>query len=194
MTDSVEQDAAIKPRGIRGVDDRLRLRQVLERDRAFLYGVFESTRAKEFARTGWSAQRIAQMLAEQFSMQDTYYRSHYPNGCFDVIELDGQPIGRLYHDWSGSEARLIDIALLPAYRGAGIGTRLMQAFVAHAAAKAMRIVLYVEMDNAVQALYRRLGFEAAGENGVYLQMQRPGTAFDGAQGMPVRVHASDGAT
>jgi ribosomal protein S18 acetylase RimI-like enzyme len=92
-------------------------------------------------------------------------------------------IGRLYHDWHGDEARLIDIALLPAYRGAGIGTRLLHAFVAQAVAGAMPIVLYVEMNNPVQALYRRLGFESVGENGVYLKMRRPAAAFADESGV-----------
>ncbi len=166
--------------------DRLHLRPALERDRAFLCGVFESTRAEEFARTGWSSDRIAALLAQQFAVQDTYYRRHYPQGRFDVVMRDEQAVGRFYHDWLGGEARLIDVALLPRYRGAGIGRRLVGAFVAQAARRAMPAVLYVEMGNPVQALYRRLGFETIGEDGVYLQMRRPAMPFDGEQAMPVR--------
>ncbi|WP_167760258.1 GNAT family N-acetyltransferase [Paraburkholderia pallida] len=155
----------------------LRLRHAHEGDRALLYAVFESTRAAEFAQAGWSSERVAALLAEQFSMQDAYYRRQYPHGRFDVVMLGETAIGRLYHDWHGSEARLIDIALLPAHRGAGIGARLVRAFVAQAAQRAMPVLLYVEMNNPVQGFYRRLGFEATGENGVYLQMRRPAVPF-----------------
>lgn len=158
----------------------LHLRAADDRDRAFLYAVFESTRAHEFAQIGWGAERIAALLAEQFSMQDAYYRQHYSHCRFDVVMRGEHPIGRLYHHWHGSEARLIDIALLPAHRGAGVGTRLMRAFVAQAAARAMPVVLYVEMNNPVQGLYRRLGFEPVGENGIYMQMRRPVMPFDDA--------------
>lgn len=164
---------------------RLHLRPAHERDRAFLHAVFESTRAHEFAQIGWSADRIAALLAEQFSMQDAYYRRHYPHARFDVIMLGETAVGRLYHDWSGSEVRLIDIALLPAHRGAGIGARLVGAFVAHAAARGLPVVLYVEMNNPVQTLYRRLGFEPVGENGVYVQMRRPVAAYGGEPVAPV---------
>ncbi|WP_160147887.1 GNAT family N-acetyltransferase [Trinickia soli] len=171
----------------------LRLRPAHDHDRGFLQAVFESTRADEFAQTGWDAERIAAVLAQQFSAQDAYYRQHYLRGRFDVIVQGATAIGRLYHDWCGSEARLIDIALLPAYRGAGLGGRIVRAFVARAAARAMPIVLYVEMNNPVQALYRRLGFEPIGENGVYVQMRRAVAPFADADAMPVAGLASDAA-
>ena len=173
--------------------EHLRLRPAFESDSAFLRMVFESTRAEEFAQTGWSAERITALLAEQFSMQHAYYRRHYPHGRFDVVMLGETAIGRLYHDWQGAEARLIDIALLPDYRRAGIGGRLVRAFVARAAARTMAAVLYVEVDNPVQALYRRLGFETVGENGVYLQMRRPAAPFIDENVVPVPGLAGDGA-
>jgi ribosomal protein S18 acetylase RimI-like enzyme len=173
--------------------ERLHLRAASEHDLDFLYSVFESTRAEEFARAGLSADHIAALLAQQFSMQDAYYRSHYPHCSFDVVMLGNERVGRLYHDWRDHEARLIDIALLPAYRGAGLGTKLMNAFVARAAGKAIPIVLYVEMDNPVQGLYRRLGFEAVGENGVYIQMRREVAPFAGTDGSSVAGLALDDA-
>ncbi|MDG0025137.1 GNAT family N-acetyltransferase [Trinickia sp. Y13] len=170
---------------IESAGSSVRLRAASESDRAFLLAVFESTRAYEFAQSGWDRERISTLLAEQFAMQDAYYRQHYRHARFDVIMSREVAIGRLYHDWHGDEARLIDIALLPAYRGAGIGTRLLHAFVAQAVARAMPIVLYVEMNNPVQALYRRLGFESIGENGVYLKMRRPAAAFEDESGVTI---------
>ncbi|RDU95057.1 GNAT family N-acetyltransferase [Trinickia dinghuensis] len=179
-------------RGTALADARLYLRSAREDDRDFLFRVFESTRAEEFARLGWGPERVAALLAEQFSMQDMYYRRHYPHGRFDVVMLGETAIGRFYHYWHGSEARLIDIALLPAHRGAGIGTRLVRDFVARAADKAMPAVLYVEMNNPVQALYRMLGFETVGENGVYHQMRRPAMPFADERVQPVEGLALDG--
>lgn len=154
------------------------LRASMEADRDFLRAVYASTRTAEFVSAGWSAAEIHTLLAGQFTTQDAYYRRHYPRGRFDVVLCGTTPVGRLYHDWSSSEARVIDIALLPAYRGAGIGTRLMRALVAEAARRAMPMCLYVEFDNPVRALYRRLGFVPAGENGVYEQMRRAAGPFE----------------
>jgi ribosomal protein S18 acetylase RimI-like enzyme len=171
----------------------LSLRSASEIDIEFLRTVFESTREQEFAQTGWSVERVTALLADQFSMQHEYYRRHYPHGRFDVVMRGKTAIGRFYHDWQGAEARLIDIALLPAYRRGGIGGRLVRAFVAQAAARAMAAVLYVEIDNPVQELYRRLGFEAVGENGVYLQMRRAAAPFIDESVVPVPGLAAEGA-
>jgi ribosomal protein S18 acetylase RimI-like enzyme len=173
--------------------EAVRLRPARDGDRAFLQAVFESTRAQEFAQAGWSPDRIAALLAEQFSMQDGYYRQHYRRARFDVIMRGETAVGRLYHHWSQAEARLIDIALLRAHRGAGIGTRLVRALVAEAASRKLPVVLFVEMNNPVQRLYRRLGFEQTGENGVYAQMRRAAVAYAGEGGASVPGLAADGA-
>lgn len=170
-------------------------------DRDFLRMIFVSTRAAEFARSSLAPAQIDTLLAEQFAMQDTYYRRHYPDAHFDVVtcnktyapqcvdqafpvnaikrsEVPDFPVGRLYHDWSSGELRVIDIALAPSYRGMGIGTRLMHTLLAEAARRDWAASLYVEMDNPVCALYRRLGFVKVGENGVYEMMRREAGPFD----------------
>lgn len=156
------------------------LRPSTRSDEPFLRAVYESTRAEEFAAAGWRDDEVRTLLASQFSMQDTYYRRYYPEARFDVVLRGETAVGRFYHDWSGGEARVIDIALLPAYRGAGIGTWLMRAVVAAAARRAMPVTLHVEFGNPVRGLYGRLGFKPAGENGVYERMRRDAAPFDDA--------------
>lgn len=158
--------------------DDIALRAATDADMDFLRDVFSSTRMHEFVSAGMPVEQAESLLASQFSIQHTYYRQHYPHGRFDIIMQGTKNIGRLYHDWSGDVVQLIDIALLSAYRGAGIGTRLMRAIVTEAARKHMRMQLYVEFDNPVRALYRTLGFAPAGENGVYELMHRDAMPFD----------------
>jgi ribosomal protein S18 acetylase RimI-like enzyme len=59
----------------------------------------------------------------------------------------------------------MDIALLPAYRGQGIGTRLLDALLAQA--QGAPVTLHVEPLNPAQRLYRRLGFRLLEDRGVY---------------------------
>lgn len=158
----------------------LALQAATDGDRAFLQALFIATRFDEFMQSGWEAERIHALLAEQFEAQDRYYRQHYPAGHFDIVTLDGAPIGRLYHAWTDAELRLIDIALLPERRGAGLGRRLLHALLAETARRGLAARLYVETGNPVRALYLRLGFVRAGENGVYDLMRREAAPFDSA--------------
>ncbi|MBN3725433.1 GNAT family N-acetyltransferase [Burkholderia sp. Ac-20379] len=151
-------------------------------DDAFLREVFVSTRREEFMRTGWPLEQVEALLHDQSRLQQAYYRQHYPLGRFDVVALDGQPVGRLYHAWRpaqlGDEVRVIDIALLPAWRGAGLGTRLMHALLAGAAAEGLPVSLHVEAENPVQRLYARLGFVKIGSSEIYDLMRREAAPFD----------------
>ena len=54
---------------------------------------------------------------------------------FDVIEVDGAPAGRLYVDRRPGDLRIVDIALLPEFRGRGVGRRLLTDLQAQAAAE-----------------------------------------------------------
>lgn len=156
--------------------DGLALRAATAADRDFLCEVFVSTRVEEFARSVWEPERIDEVLRQQFQLQHEYYRQHYPNGRFNIVELNGVPIGRLYYalreEPTGGEWRLIDIALLPAWRGGGLGTQLMHAVLAQAWQQRRAVSLHVERDNPVRGLYQRLGFVTTGENGVYESMRR----------------------
>ena len=163
---------------VRVSHDDIALRTATDADMDFLREVFSSTRIHEFMSAGLPAEQIESLLAGQFLTQHDYYRRHYLHGRFDIIMQGERNVGRLYHDWSGDVVRVIDIALLPAYRGAGIGTRLMRAIVAEAASKRMPLQLYVEFTNPVRTLYRRLGFVPIGENGIYELMRREAMPFD----------------
>ena len=163
---------------VRASHDGIALRAATDADMDFLREVFSSTRIHEFMSAGLPVEQIESLLAGQFLTQHNYYRRHYPHGRFDIIMLGERSVGRLYHDWSGEVVRVIDIALLPAYRGAGIGTRLMRAMVAEAATKHAPMQLYVESNNPVRTLYRTLGFVPTGENGIYELMRRNAMPFD----------------
>jgi len=76
---------------------------------------------------------------------------------------DGQPIGRTILDRAGAHWCLVDIALMPAWRGRGLGTALLAAVLAEAARGASAVYLSVDPRNPARRLYQRLGFIAADE-------------------------------
>jgi ribosomal protein S18 acetylase RimI-like enzyme len=151
----------------------LRLRPVSSDDRQFLVGLYESVREPELAHVPWDGAARRAFIEHQFNAQDAHYRQHYPGATLDVIELDGEPAGRLYVHRGASDIRIMDIALAPAFRGRGIGTRLLRTLIAEAEESARKLSIHVEMNNPARTLYERLGFRVAGEHGVYVLMERP---------------------
>jgi ribosomal protein S18 acetylase RimI-like enzyme len=154
--------------------ERVVLRPAGAADRAFLLQVYGSTRADELALLPWTDEQKAGFVVHQFEAQDSHYRKHYYDAAFDVIEVDGEPAGRLYVHRGPREIRIVDIALLPAFRGRGIGTRLLCGLIAEAEAEdgGRKLSIHVEMNNPARTLYERLGFRPAGEHGVYVLMER----------------------
>lgn len=65
---------------------------------------------------------------------------------------------------------VIDVALLQAWRGHGIGSSLLGELLAEASAAGRPVSLHVERENPAQCLYQRLGFRVLRDEGVYLRM------------------------
>jgi ribosomal protein S18 acetylase RimI-like enzyme len=107
----------------------------------------------------------------QFSLQTRYYEQLYPEMDYRIILDNGAPAGRFIVDRTKDEIRLIDIAVMPAHRGAGIGQALLRGLLREADALGKPVVLHVEHLNRARHLYERLGFRPAGEAGIYLRME-----------------------
>jgi ribosomal protein S18 acetylase RimI-like enzyme len=149
---------------------KITLRPITPDDLPFLYRVYFSPRADELALTDWSAAQKEAFVRQQFAAQHDHYQTHYTGAAFQVILADGQPAGRLYVARWPVEIRIVDIALLPDYRNAGIGTRLLTELMAEARQTHKLLSIHVERFNPALRLYTRLGFTKSGEHGVYDRM------------------------
>jgi ribosomal protein S18 acetylase RimI-like enzyme len=149
----------------------LTVRPCAAEDRALLQEVYAASRAEELAQVAWAPGQRQAFEAMQFSLQDAVYRRHHPDGDFLVVEVAGTAAGRLYVARCAGEVRLVDIALLPAYRGRGIGTALVTGLQREAAAAGQVVVLHVRADSPARALYERLGFRVVGDLGVDLRLE-----------------------
>jgi GNAT superfamily N-acetyltransferase len=147
------------------------LRPIRPSDEPFLRQVYASTRLEELAPLGWSADQQDAFLRQQFNAQHHYYQAHYRDADFLVILLDEQPIGRLYVGRWPELILLIDIALLPEYRNAGIGSHLIKALLAEAGEAGKPVRLHVEKFSRARRLYDRLGFAIVDDSGIYWSME-----------------------
>ncbi len=88
-----------------------------------------------------------------------------------LILRDAVPVGRLYVARWQDEIRIVDIALLPPSRHAGIGTAILRDLLAEAAVAHKPVRIHVEKFNPALRLYERLGFAPIADKGVYLFME-----------------------
>ncbi len=140
-------------------DSAVSLRKETDGDLEFLKDLYAASREREMLLlVDWSDEQKREFLDMQFSAQRGHYREHYPNARYEVIERDGDPIGRLYVADLRREVVLMDITLISAERSAGIGTRLCKAIQAEASDKGKIMSLHVEDENPARKLYDRLGF------------------------------------
>lgn len=146
------------------------LRPTRAEDAEFLFRVFVHSRAATRALLAADDPAHDALLRMQFRAQDHSYRAQFPNARFDVIERAGAPLGRLIVDRSERAIHVIDVALLPEHRSRGIGTALLRALIAEAAANGQAVTLSVDRDSRALSLYRRLGFATVSEDAVYVAM------------------------
>lgn len=157
-------------KGDDGVNRALSLRPATLADEPFLMRLFATTRADELALMNWDENQKQVFIAMQFKAQSQQYVMNYPKAEHRIILWDDDPVGRLLLDRGDHELTLVDIALLPAHRGTGIGTRMLQHIVKEATAAGKPIRLHVFYASPAKRLYERLGFFRVGGDEPYLQM------------------------
>jgi len=148
------------------------LRPFSSENQDFLFQLYASTRIHEIAPFGWSPPQQEAFLRVQFNAQQGWYRQAYPQADHQIIFAEDQPIGRILVAQEEDSTRLVDIALLPEYRGYGIGTQLIGQLIEQAAKAGSVVRLSVLRTNPAIHLYQRLGFVKTSEDQMYYQMER----------------------
>jgi ribosomal protein S18 acetylase RimI-like enzyme len=151
----------------RAADAGLTFRRITNADLGFLARVYASTRSEELAVTRMTGEQKAAFVAMQFEAQHAHYQKYYPEADWLVTTYAGEDIGRLYIERWPTQHRIIDITMLPEYRGRGLGEKLLHDLMDEAKAAGKAVSIHVEKYNPAMRLYRRLGFEIEEDKGVY---------------------------
>jgi len=99
------------------------------------------------------------------------YAAHYPAAeNWILLGTDGTPIGRLLLDRETDRWRVVEIAVLAAHRGHGLGTVVLRQCQQQAAADGAALELQVMPESPARRLYERLGFQVFCSDLLALQM------------------------
>lgn len=150
----------------------IELRPVKENDGLFIESVYRSTREAELNITQWSELQKNSFIIMQSMAQLAAYRTKFPEAVYQVIVFNKEDAGRFYTWENENEIRLIDITLLPKFRGKGIGSTLLKELIKKSNKVQKKISLHVEPTNTALHLYGRLGFIHINTNGHHYYMEK----------------------
>jgi len=159
------------------MQSRTERRPATSDDEAYLFELFRSERAAQFAPLGLPPAQLDTLQRMQFEAREKQYRAQYPDADFDVVLHNRIPAGFFYAQAGPDEFVLIDILIHPAHRGKGIATELVNAMLASARAAKKPVKAHVLLDNPAWNLWRKLGFREVDSDGVYrrIEVPRPGS-------------------
>lgn len=156
--------------------EAVELRAARADDLPFLFTLYCDVRGAEVSAWGWPAAECEAFLRMQFDAQRRSYLAAYPDAIHHIVHSNGVDFGRRLVAVTPEEMRLVDIALLSAYRNRGIGTKLIQQLMDDCDATGRLLLLQVLRGNPAERFYERLGFrQTSSETGtatMYIEMAR----------------------
>ena len=147
------------------------LRPASAGDRPFLLHLFTQDKIEELQARHWDPALRDQVMAQQFAAQEQYYRSNSPGADAYIAQADGLAVGRLTTGDLGSRLHVMDVALLPEWRGRGLGSWLITRCQAQARGQGVPLSLKCLRQSRALNLYQRLGFAIIGGDAVQAVME-----------------------
>ena len=154
-------------------DQGLSLRPATPADSAFQRDVYVAARWQEMSITGWPEDALLNFLFDQYRLQTLHYDRYYADATRLIVEYRGAPAGRLILLDRQTDLRIVDIALLPEFRGLGTGGMLLRWLQSTTRDRGNggKVSLHVEPGNPARRLYLRLGFREVSLEGAYMLME-----------------------
>jgi len=162
-----------------------RWREATVEDEELLKRLFSEHAAGELQGLAEACVDVAALIEMQRRGREKSYAVAYP-AAQDWILLDeqGEAVGRLLLHCGERHWRVVDVAILAAKRGRGLGSAVLREWLEKAAALGVDITLQTRPWNPARRLYERLGFRSFAENELAVEMIWPPT--------PTRREAKEG--
>jgi GNAT superfamily N-acetyltransferase len=144
------------------------------RDRFRLLDAYASSRLDDPDLTSRHPDSRQAVIEHEFESRQLSYPVDFPGVQLFLLTHGTTPAGRIYLQTSADHLFLVDLVLLPAFRGQGHGTALLQDLIRFAHASRRPLRLHVAKNNPrAAALYQRLGFQPIAELAQHWLLERP---------------------
>ncbi|WP_323121309.1 GNAT family N-acetyltransferase [Burkholderia alba] len=137
------------------------LRPAAEADVPFLMMLRERTMTEHLARAGAPVDAASHEARVRSRLDDA-----------QIVCVDGEPAGMLKAYREPDAWCVMQIQILPAHQGRGIGAQVLRAVIDEADRQRVPVSLHVLKGNPARRLYERLGFRVEGETELELLLIR----------------------
>jgi len=148
----------------------LTMRAAKAKDHLFLDALYRDSR-QDLLDLPLDAVAIEQMIAMQRMSQTAGVKQTYPNAQDWLLHWHEEAIGHLWLDIGGNDIRVIDIAVLGAWRKHGFASSILVALQTYASRMNKTISLAVQCNNLVaRRVYLKAGFLLLSSDSLFDQM------------------------
>jgi ribosomal protein S18 acetylase RimI-like enzyme len=147
------------------------LRPAANDDLDFCFQLYIESRKGEVEAFGWGQDEALAFFRMQFDARERAYRFQFPDIVDEIVLLEGTPVGRIITSSEEDLLLLVDIAILGAHRGAGIGTYVVRGLQSKVSMEAKGVLLRVDKGNTPAiGFYKELGFVIDDESQIQYSM------------------------
>jgi len=149
----------------------IQLKKKNETDSEFLLQLMGEIKIAELNAYSWPEHMKNQLIEMQYKGYEQMIKNEYPNAEDYIIMVDNENAGRLQLDINDNSMCIVNISLMPAFHGKGIGSKIIKDVLAEADMKNKPVYLEVDKVNPAFNLYKRIGFDICGEDEIKYSMK-----------------------
>ncbi|MFZ1084774.1 MAG: GNAT family N-acetyltransferase [Terracidiphilus sp.] len=151
------------------------LRPAQPEDEQFLFRLFAESQ-EHLAAFRSNAELYASLMEMQYRGRKQSYSAQFPHAVDAILCLQDEargalPVGRILVDCQPERWRVVDMAVLAAHRGRGLGSWALRLCQRQCEAAGAKLVLGVRPENRARRLYERLGLRVTEESALTVEME-----------------------
>jgi GNAT superfamily N-acetyltransferase len=149
---------------------KITTRPSVAEDSAFMLELYASTSKDVLDDLGWSIGGQRTFVIMQAQAEEWNRARLYPGMDRLTICVDEMPVGRLLVCLRNNILHMVDLSLLPRFRGLGIGTQLMGEIIEEARNARVPVKVRVRKDTSGVRFVERLGFSTPTDLGAFVEL------------------------